>query len=360
MQGPPALGWLDVYREPILVGLIVLAAALFVVTLLFSAYAVILRWHNQRREALRAALAERWQPALLDLLAHPEKAGEVRRLVEENRRLHFVGFVLQVARRMRGDEVDILRQVVRPYMGLIAERLHSDRVEVRARAVQTLGALGLPEHEDAVAGALDDPSPLVAMVAARALAKEENPRYAPFVLAKVHRFRDWNRPYLASMLAEMGPELGEGLRRGLADERAQPWARSVMAEALRLQKDFQAGDVAAEVAATTDDKDLLVDVLRLLSEVGRPEHLPVIRPKAKARDPAVRALALKALGRLGGPEDVPMLLEALDDEFTWAALYAARGVRESGGRHLLQEEASKTDDRRARLAAQVLSEDGAA
>ena len=355
-----ALGWLDVYREPILVGLVVLAAALFVVTLLFSAYAVILRGHHQRRDALRAALSERWQPALLDVLAHPENAPEVHRLVEEGRRLHFVSFVLQFARRMRGDEVNILRQVVRPYLGLIAERLGSDRVEVRARAVQTLGALGLPEHEDAVVEALDDPSPLVAMVAARALTKEENPRYAPFVLAKVHRFGDWNRPYLASMLAEMGPELTEGLRRGLADERAEPWTRSVMAEALRLQKDFLAGDVAAQVAATTENKDLLVDVLRLLSEVGRPEHLPVIRPKATDQDAAVRALALKALGRLGGPEDVPMLLEALDDEFTWAALYAARGVRESGGRHLLQEEATGANVRRARLAAQVLSEEGSA
>ena len=358
MEDGAALGWLDVYREPILVGLIVLAGALFVVTLLFSAYAVILRWHNQRRDSLRAALAERWQPALLDVLAHPERAEKVHALVEENRQLHFVGYVLQFARRMRGEEVEILREVVRPYMGLIAERLHSDRVEVRARAVQTLGTLGLPEHEDAVVGALDDASPLVAMVAARALTKKEDPRYAPFVLARVHRFGDWNRPYLASMLAEMGPELSEGLRRGLADERAEPWTRSVMAEALRLQRDFQAGDVAARVAATTGDKDLLVDVLRLLSEVGRPDHLPVIRPKATAQDPAVRALALKALGRLGGPEDVPMLLAALDDEFTWAALYAARGVRESGGRYLLQEEASRAGDRRARLAAQVLSEEG--
>ena len=359
MQVPLAPDSLD-NGEPILVGLVALAAALFVVTLLFSAYAVALRWQNQRRDARRAALAERWQPALLDVLAHPEKAEQVHGLVEEKRRLHFVGFVLQFARRMRGEEVDVLRQVVRPYLGLVAERLESDRVEVRARAVQTLGTLGLPEHEDAVIKALDDPSPLVAMVAARALTKQENPRYAPFVLAKVHRFSDWNRLYLASMLASMGPELSEGLRRALADERAEPWARSVMAEALRLQKDFQAGDVAAHVAATTGDTDLLVAVLRLLSEVGRPEHLPVIRPKAASPDPAVRALALKAIGRLGGPEDVPMLLEALDDEFTWAALYAARGVRESGGRHLLQREASGPDDRRSRLAAQVLSEDGAA
>ena len=357
MQTTFAPEWLDPYREPLLGGLIALALVLLVGTVLFSAYAVALRWKHQRRDRLRASLAALWQPALLEVLAHPEKTEAVHRLVEENRRMHFVGFVLQFARRMRGDEVEVLRKVARPYLGLVAERLRSERVEVRARAVQTLGTLGLPGHEDAVICALDDRSLLVAMVAARALTKEENPRYASEVLARVHRFSDWNRPYLASMLSAMGPELSEGLRRRLADESAAPWTRCVMAEALRLQMDFAAGDVAAKVAATTDDEDLQVGVLRLLSEVGRPEHLSVVRPKARSPSPAVRAQALKALGRLGGPDDLPTLLDALDDDFTWAALYAARGVRESGGRRLLEAEASSASDRRGRLAAQVLAEE---
>lgn len=351
-------GWLRVSREPTLLALIAVVLALSLVTLAFSAYAVLLRVQNQRRDARRSALAERWQSALLDAIADPAKILELHRLVDENRRLHFVEFVLQFARRMRGSESDVLRSVVQPYMGLIAERLDSDRVEVRARAVQTLGTLGLPEHEDLVIAALDDPSPLVAMVAARALAKEEEPRYASAVLAKVHRFSEWNRLYLASMLAAMGPEVSPGLRKGLADPTAESWTRSVMAEALRLQTDFEAGDVAAGVVADTDDEELAADVLRLLAEVGRPAHLPVVRSKARSHEPAVRAQALLALGRLGGPEDLPILVEALDDDFTWAALYAARGVRETGGRELLLR-AAESDDRRGRLAAQVLAEEGA-
>lgn len=351
-------GWLRVSREPTLLALIAVVLALFLITLAFSVYAVLLRVQNERRDARRAALAERWQGTLLDAIADPTKIPDVHRLVDNDGRLHFVGFVLQFARRMRGGESDVLRSVVQPYMGLIAERLDTDRVEVRARAVQTLGTLGLPEHEDLVIAALDDPSPLVAMVAARALAKEEEPRYASAVLAKVHRFSEWNRLYLASMLAAMGPEVSLGLRAGLADPAAEPWTRSVMAEALRLQTDFEAGDVAAGVVADTDDGDLTVDALRLLAEVGRPAHLPVVRFKARSHDPAIRAQALRALGRLGGPEDLPILVEALDDDFTWAALYAARGVRETGGREILLR-AAESDDRRGRLAAQVLAEEGA-
>ena len=344
-------------RDPTLLALIALAGGLFLVTVAFSFYAIFLRLRNQRRDARRAALAERWQDALLTVLADPETIPDLHRLVDDNRHIHFVGFVLEFARRVRGEESGIMRDVVRPFLGPIAERVQSDQVEVRARAIQTLGTLGLPEHEGIVIAALDDPSPLVAMVAARALAKEGEPRYSRAVLAKIHRFRIWNRPYLASMLAAMGPEVSDGLRRGLADRDLGDWARSVLAEALYLQTDFEAGDVAAQVVATEESPTLLISALRLLSEVGRPVHLPVVMERVRSHDVAVRAQALRALGRLGGRAELPLLVDALDDEFAWAALYAARGVRDAGGRGILLE-ASRGDDRRARLAAQVLAEEG--
>jgi HEAT repeat protein len=352
-------GWIGIGREPTLVVLIGAVVALFVVTLAFSAYAIILRIQNDRRDARRMALAETWQGALLDAIADPEKVRDLHRLVDHDRGLHFIGFVLKFARRMRGGEVEILKSVVGPYMGQIVARLASDRVEERARAVQTLGTLGLPEHEGLVLAALNDPSPLVAMVAARALAKEEDPRYAAPILAKLPLFSEWNRLYLASMLAAMGPEVSPELRDRLADVSAEPWTRSVMAQALRLQSDFRAGDVAAGVVLSSDHRDLIVDCLRLLAEVGRPEHLAAVRARTRSHEPAVRAQALRALGRLGGPDDLPALVEGLDDDFAWAALYAARGLREAGGGELLLQ-AAGTGDRRGRLAAQVLAEEGVA
>jgi len=355
MQEVLAFGWLGLYREPALLALVVVAATLFVVTLVFSAYAIVLRFENERRDRRREALWERWRTALLDAVADPDKVPTLHQLVEPRRRIHFVGFVLQFARRMRGEETALLRSIVGPYLGLIAERVQSKRSEVRARAAQTLGTLGLPDHEDLVIAALDDPSPLVAMVAARALAKEGDPTYGDAVLARVHRFSDWNRPYLASMLAAMGPELAPGLRRGLADREATPATRAVMCQALRLRSDFEAGDVAAEVAAETDDRELLAEALRLLAQLGRPSHLPVVRALAESSDEVVRAQALRALGHLGGEDEIGTLAGALDDEFAWAALYAARGLRESGGRQLLLS-ARAEGGRRGRLAAQVLAE----
>jgi hypothetical protein len=74
--------------------------------------------------------------------------------------------------------------------------------------------LGLPRYASTVVAALDDPSPLVAMVAARSLAQEESTEYAHAVLKRLHRFGGWNRRFLASMLASMGPRVADTLREG--------------------------------------------------------------------------------------------------------------------------------------------------
>jgi hypothetical protein len=194
------------------------------------------------------------------------------------------------------------------------------------------------------------------MVAARALAREETPQYADAVLSRLERFTGWNRLFLASMLAQMGPEVSASLRAGLADASASPAKRAVMAEALRLEGDFASGDVAAEVVKATQDRELLASVLRLLAAVGRPEHAELVRPFCESPDPVVRAQALQALGSLGDDEDVPLLVGAMVDAEPWPALYAARGARDAGGREALRRLIAE-GDRGSALAQQVLAEE---
>jgi len=355
---PDLLGLPEVQtlRESAFVGLIVIIGALLLVTIAFSTYAIFLRAAHHSREARWAHLTEQWREPVLSAVADPDTIPAVHDTVGDKQGLHFVRFVLEYARRVRGEEKRTLRELVRPYLGEIAERAGSRSIEVRARAIQTLGTLGLPQHADKVIAALDDPSPLVAMVAARALSREETPQYADAVLARLGRFEGWNRRFLAAMLAAIGPEVSEALRRGLADGDAQPWGRAVQADALHMQGDFLAGDVAAEVLGSTEDHELLTSALRLLADVGRTAHMPAVRAHCASPDVVIRAQALRALGTLGGADEIPRLLGAMDDPSPWAALYAARGVRDAGGREVLTEVAA-SDHPRALLAGQVLSED---
>lgn len=340
-------------------GLLLLSAiifALLLIALAFSGYAVILRMRHARRDRLRGELRARWEGPVLAAIGDPDRVAEVRELVPKEYRLHFVQFVLEFARRVRGEERETLRRLVAPYLDEIAARARHPRSEVRTRAVQTLGTLGLPRYSREVLEGLDDPSPLVSMVAARYLARPEYPQYAPQLLDHLERFDGWNRRFLASMLATMGPEVSPTLRDGLVDPARPTWLRAVYAEALRMQLDPRAADVAIEALAGSGDRDLMSSLLRLLAAVGRPEHVDVARHLSDSDDVIIRAQALHALGVLGGTSELPLLFAGMDDASPWAALHAARGVRDAGGAELL-EEISRSDSDQARLAGQVLFEE---
>jgi HEAT repeat protein len=343
-------------REGLFMGLLAIVIVLFIATLVFSAYAIVLRFRSQARDRRRAANADKWRNRLLLALVDGGEAKALQESIEEEERLPFVGFVVQYARRVRGEEREALARLVRPFLGPIAERAESDRVEIRARAIQTLGTLGLPDYAARVIAALDDPSPLVAMVAARTLALTGSHAHARAVLQKLPRFSGWNKRFLASMLAAMGPAVAPALRDGLSDERADARSRAVLAEALHLQGDPSAADVAAAVLATTSDRELLASVLRLLRDVGRPEHAEAVRAHVHSPDPVVRAQALRALGAVGDHSDIPCLVEAMRDSSPWAALHAAEGVRAAGGERVLAEIAASRDatDALGVLARQVL------
>jgi HEAT repeat protein len=343
-----------VARVGLLGTLLTIIGVLFIITLVIAAYAVTLRALNGARERRRARYAEKWKDRLLLALADDEEAAALQRSVTESERLPFIGLTVQYARRMRGDQRETLGRLVRPFLGLVAERARSRSVEVRARAIQTLGILGLPEHGQLLMEALDDPSTLVAMVAARALAHRESPEYAQAVLARLHRFTGWDQRFLASMLASMGPGVAPALRDGLADMRADPRSRAVLADALQIQGDLAAGDVAADTLQTATDRDLLAAVLRLLRDVGRPEHAEAVRAHARSDDPVVRAHALHALGAVGGERDIPQLVDSMRDPSPWAALNAAKGVLAAGGTGVLTEMVG-SGDQVGVLARQVLA-----
>lgn len=340
-------------RETALALLLATIAGLVVLSLTFAAYAVALRLRNRVRERRWVELSARWEEPVLDALLDPEAIPRLHEAVEPRHRLRFVRFVLEYSRRVRGEERAILRELALPYLGPIARRTWSRHVEVRTRAVRTLGTLGLPRYAAEVLTALDDPSPLVAMVAARALCREEYPQYAPAVLRRLARFEGWNPSSLASMLAAIGPQAAPGLRQSLGDGEESPAVRAIAADALRLLSDFDAGDVAAGTLEEGVDRELAAAALRLLAVVGRPEHVEIVRRSCEAADFHVRAAAVSALGTIGQEGDGLRLLGAMSDPSPWVAIRAARGLVASGEDRLLRD-LGASDHPRAVLARQVM------
>jgi HEAT repeat protein len=331
------------------IGLLLLCAVFF------AASVLVLRFKHMRTAANWERLEAKWEVAILKALSGDEAQPDFLALVEKEEELFFLNYLLRYARRIKGAEKEILCQLASPYLPRVAERMSLPEMEHRARAVQFLGELGLKTFANEVISALDDPSPMVAMIAARALTNKEHPQHGEAVLAKIHRFTNWSPTFLSSMLASIGPEVAPALRRTFGDEDGETTARAIAGSALALLNDIPSADIAARALSTESEGDLLAASLRILGKVGRPEHVAIVRQSINSQEPAVRASAASALGRFGEPQDVGLLLMAYQDESRWVAIHAARALRDRGETAALNNLANPRKPR-ASLAMQVLSE----
>lgn len=336
--------------------LLIIGIALLVLLAIGFAFSVVmLRRKNDRTASYWRRLETKWDEVLLDVLAGVRPKEDFWTIVEPPERLYAVNYVLRYIKRVEGEERARLQELGRPYLEPVIRRMQKGDPERRARAVQTVGEIGLPDHADLMIRALDDPSPLVSMVAARSLARKEHPQFLGAVLDRLHRFSTWSPNFLSSMLAAVGADAMSTLRSVYGDPARPPQVRAIVAQALGYLHDFGAADVAAKVVLSESDREILAASLRLLGSVGQPEHLPAVRQMITSPDFVVRAAAVSALGNVGGSDDMVLLHTACEDDSRWVAIHAARALRDAGHVDSLQQLAA-SGRARATLAMQVLSE----
>ncbi|MEX2527893.1 MAG: HEAT repeat domain-containing protein [Gemmatimonadota bacterium] len=377
--------WGEIYAALSLQGrvLVILAVAIFLLVLLallFSAYVVWLRGRSIVRARKLDRLRGSWNHEVLKVL----EGGSPDHLlgqVEPRDRVWFLDFLLEYARLLKGPEREAIDRLAAPFLPVIFPQLHNSDPFRRMRAVQVLGFLGLQDHGPRVAEALDDESVLVAMVAARALARQGHPRHLPRILRNLDRFENWSGSYLTGLLASFGPQSSPALRSYLQEGGVPAGVRAVVADALADLHDLESADVAAGILeggvqgwlmtptspkgeesegiyeAVEGGVHLEISLLYLLSDLGRPEHLSVAHPRLAHPHEAIRGAAVRAVATLGGPADLPRIREALGDPSPWVALKAARGLKVMGERAEL-EAMARSSGPMARLAQQVLREAG--
>jgi HEAT repeat protein len=328
---------------------------LFLTAILFSLLTVLLRANNTRKNRLRAGQEAKWDPVILEVLAGAQEPQSLTRFVNPGEELPFLDYLLHYFRRIRGEETTILKDLATPFLPLLAETMSQRGVERRARSVQTLGVLGMPEYVLVVRDTLDDPSPLVSIIAAQSLSEHGRLEFFPSILQQLHRYSDWHPAFLAGLLSDAGADAAPLLRTALGEGSRPGWERGIIAQALRNIRDLDSADVAAKVLDETDDPDLLVPCLRLVAELGEGRHRDALIPHLESLHFPVRSYALRALRTLRVSEDLPLFLRALEDESPWVAMEAARGMRDLGATAHLQALAL-SDEPRSALALQVMAE----
>ena len=328
---------------------------LCILLVIFSAVALIARARSTRRARHVSQLEDLWEPAALEALEGARSPASVHSLVRERDALLFVEFVSRFARRLRGAERDVLAELVSPWLPRLARRLGHRDDAVRARAVQTISLLAFGGYAGRLVRCLDDRSALVAMAAARALARREHPEFAPQILRRLPRFTQWHPGLVSAMLAEMGPPAAPALLEAFADPAQPAGARAILADALCALHVLEAADVAATLLGPERNGDLVVASLRLLEDLGREEHVAAVRPLLASDDDSIRAHAIAAFGALAAPAELELLSPALEDSSRQVALAAARALlpfRDGAALRAL----AQRDHPHAMIAAEVLAE----
>lgn len=327
--------------------------ALTAMSLAFATIAAVLRIRHAATAKRWRTVEARWERHVLEVLEGDRPPTDLTRELRAGEAPYMIAFLGRFVRRVTGPERQRLLELARPLLPAVEAQLRARAPESRAIAVDTLGLLSRPEDTDPLARALDDPSPLVAMVAARAIAREGTARHAAAMVAHLHRFQEWRPSYLAAMLTAFGPPIAPELRTALADGSRPVRVRTVAADALARLNDAAAADTAHTLLRQDTDPELLAAALRILAHVGHAGHLPGIRTLARSPVEPVRLAAVRALGALGGADDVPLLVESLRDASRWVAEHAARGLAAGPGRITLAAYAM-SDGPEALIASEVL------
>lgn len=348
--------------DPILRLAIASVIALSSFTVAFMAYAFVLHVKSKRLEGRRNALEARWRDRLLDAATgedmaapDPDSPRPDEEELGQRDRVLLLELITRYARALDGPERANLERVAAPYLDALDELQEDPDPYRRAYALDILGELGFEQTRARIVRGLQDESGLVAMVAARALARHGNPEYVPLLLRRIDTFENWSGPYLASLFTSFGAGAAPSLRELAMDPSKSARFRSVALQALRTLNDMDSVEPAARLLPEEHDPEVQADLIRLIGALGRPDHLTVIRPHTQASAPHIRAAAVRAVSNLSDrrTSDLELVSRALDDPSPWVALQAAHGLVALGRSRELAELAASSSPR-SDLAAEVL------
>jgi hypothetical protein len=333
--------------------LVVSIAMLMLLAFLTVGLVLLLRLQNTRLARRRAYLEKRWGGPMLQVISKKRPAESFAYLVPRGESIFFLEYLMRFAPDIAKHVRPELETLARPHLPRIARQLSLRDPERRARAARILGALGFDEYVDRLRKCLDDPSPLVAAVAAHALMKRGAGRHAAEVVSRLHRFAAWDLRYLAKMLSDSSREADPSLRSVLLDPERPERERILATEILRSHKDGQAALEAAGMISAERSQELVVALLKLVGEAGSADQLAVVRERCKDPDDVVRMQAYIAVARLGGAGQSELLRAALEDPSPWVAFHAARSLRDIQEIETLQGVAG-SDHPRAEMVRHVL------
>lgn len=202
------------------------------------------------------------------------------------------------------------------------ELLRSETLRNQLIALTTLGRMQDTTAWDALARLADDDSPMISLLAVRALTQINASRAIPLLMDRLPLRPDWPTPRLAALFRDLPHALvSAALTDALKDASAAYAPRLLrLVEATRPAGTWQ---VLAPLLSGSQPSAVLAAALRVADD---PRALGYVRNLARHRDWIVRTQAATALGTIGEATDTALLLEMLADPVWWVRYRAAAAL----------------------------------
>lgn len=316
-----------IFANPLVLMLTIYMVVLAIVACLLVIMTLHLHQKNQRTAQKWAEMETRWQPLLLKTLGGEMWPEELQAQIYPGEGFYFIDYLTRYAEKLSGESRQRATALASPYLPQLLNRVKQGDAEQRARAILTLSILAPEGHQSRMVEALEDESPLVSTMAARALAENGSISHLAPILEKMPRFRSWSQSYLVSMLVSLAKEHPEKLREALVLTHQPNWVKTVIIKALTEIKDWHTLPLAVQFLQEDAHREVQAASLQFLARIGHEGLLDLIRKKCLDEDFVIRLNAVKALANLGNVEDRDRLLHLLHDPSQWIAYQAALALK---------------------------------
>lgn len=206
----------------------------------------------------------------------------------------------------------------------VLKMLRGQRLDRRLLAINTLGNLRGPGSYEVLRPYADDPDPVVSSWAWRAVMRLGCETCFTADLRMIAERKDWSPIFVADVLKEKdADDLSIPLASLVSeyyDAKLEERQMSRLISYLAFTHVADHEGLLERIVNESGEKEVLIACLRLLHDEG---SLPRIRELAHDDRWEVRLQAVLTLGRFGHMDDIPILIEALNDTDWWVRYRAA-------------------------------------
>lgn len=290
-----------------------------------------IQYQRDRQNRHRITLFQAWERDLTNHLFSASGASIPFPEIAKRDRPVFQKFLSRYHATLAGQEAEALKNL---YLQLgvhssLPGRLKHRLATTRAQAAQEIGAFRLTEYLENVVPLLNDPIPYVTHLAAQALTRSDDLRYAQPVLDWVLREERYQRKRLLRVLEGFGPEFLPWLEEHLdsPEEAPGPW---ILFALLAGSHRHRPSEPRLLKLIGTPQVDIQASALKALAALADPLTYSKVEPLARHEAWQIRAQAAKALGLIGGPDAIPSLIALTSDPVYEVRRNAAQGLADLG------------------------------